>query len=119
MTNAQIIFNESIKLLEDGKIHGTGRIIRLQHLDDDGNTVERTIEEPQEIHTFSTWKTLGRKIKRGQHAVAQFPIWKYTTRQTGTATNTETGEVEPVEDSRCFMKVSHFFTIEQTEPITQ
>jgi hypothetical protein len=33
MTNAEIIFNERIKLLEDGVIHGTGNIITLENTD--------------------------------------------------------------------------------------
>jgi len=119
MTNAQIIFNNSLKLLEEGRIHGNGHFITIKIEDADGSEVTKSVEEPQEIHTFQTWKSLGRRVKKGQHAVASFTIWKYSSRQIGTATNTETGEEEPVNDSRCFMKLSHFFTIEQTEPITQ
>ena len=31
MTNSQIIFNQQIKLMEQGKINGTGRVITVQN----------------------------------------------------------------------------------------
>lgn len=30
----------------------------------------------EDIHTFARWKAMGFKVKKGEHAVARFPIWK-------------------------------------------
>ena len=70
MTNAQIIMIESVKLMEDGIIKGSGVF---------GETPDgKKIELPESIHTFAMWKSLGFQVKKGQHAVTKFPIWKYT-----------------------------------------
>lgn len=110
MTNAQIIFNESMKLLEAGIIGTTGR--SFETVNEDGETV--TIMEPEPLHTFAHWKSLGRQVKKGEHAKASFIIWKQG--KAYTKKNKETGEEEEKE-GRMFMKKSSFFTLDQTEPI--
>lgn len=72
MTNAEIIFNESIDLMNQGIIGTTGRQITVL----DVNGEERRINEPEPIHTFASWKTLGRKVKHGERAKAKIRIWK-------------------------------------------
>ena len=72
MTNAQIIFNESIELMNQGIIKGTGRTFTVEM--EDGT--KKTIEEPEELHTFAAWKERGRQVKKGEHAKAKFYIWK-------------------------------------------
>ncbi len=47
---------------------------------------------------------------RNEHAVAAFPIWKYSGKR-----DEETGEET---DGRCFTKLSHFFTAAQVEKIS-
>jgi hypothetical protein len=115
MNNAQIIFNESIDLMEKGIIKGTGRFFTLEM--EDGT--KKQIEEPEAIHTFAAWKELGRQVKKGQHAKAQIRIWKCrVTNAEITANNAEGQEVTiNQENKNMFMKTAFFFTLDQTEPI--
>ena len=104
MTNAQIILANSIKLMEEGILKGSG--IRATVTDKDGNTKE--IELPETIHTFAAWKSLGYVVKKGQKATAAFTIWKYT--------ESKANDEEEAE-GKMFMKTAHFFTKDQVEKI--
>ena len=104
MTNAQIIFNNSLKLMEEGILKGSGILATVT--DDQGNT--KQIELPETIHTFATWKSLGYIVKKGQKAKAAFTIWKYT--------ESKANDEEEAE-GRMFMKTAHFFTKDQVEKI--
>ena len=104
MTNAQIILSESLKLMESGLIGTTGRSITLTNV----NGETRTVPEPEPIHTFATWKALGRKVKRGERAKAKIRIWKFTTKNVNE-------DEEPTTST--FMKDAWFFTYAQTESI--
>lgn len=48
MTNANIILNESIKLMENGILAGNGEFITIET-----DAGKKQIEIPEEIHTFS------------------------------------------------------------------
>ena len=102
ITNEEIIFNARLRLMKDGKIGTTGRVLRFQ-----AEEGEVEIPEPEEIHTFAGWKDAGYKVKRGEHAVAQFGIWKYS------AKKDEDGK--PDGRGYCFLKQSHFFSAAQVE----
>lgn len=111
MTNARIILNESIRLMDEGTLKGTGKFVNIEY--EDGTTA--TVEMPEEIHTFNGWKERGYSVKKGAKAVAKFPIWKYTEKQK----DEEELTGNPLEDapvSHMFMKMSAFFTFEQVEP---
>ena len=110
MTNVQIIMNESINLLENGIIKGTGRMMEAIITDKDGNEEKKLIEEPEAIHTYATWKSLGYQVKKGEKAKASFMIWKYVKGE-----KQEENDEEP--ESKMFMKKAHFFTIDQVEKI--
>lgn len=112
MTNAMIILLESVKLMEEGKIKGSG--IK-------GKTPEgKEIELPEAIHTYQAWKSLGYQVKKGSKAVAQFPVWKYI----GGMKNKEKEvrddvDVEENENKGyCRMKMASFFTADQVERIS-
>lgn len=77
MTNAQIIFNESIELMENGIIGNTGRKIIVEN--EDGEKKEML--EPESIHTYAGWKAIGRQVKKGEKCIATFMIWKHTTKK--------------------------------------
>lgn len=111
MTNAQIIFQTSLDLMEAGILKGTGRTFEAVIVDKDGNETKQIVEEPEAIHTYATWKQLGFQVKKGEKAKASFTIWKYVE---GKKKDEETDE-EP--ESKMFMKKAHFFTIEQVEKI--
>lgn len=100
MTNKQIIFNEEQKLAEQGKIKYTGRTVIMQGMDD--NPVE--FKETEQIHTFRAWNELGYVVRKGQKAIAKFPIWKYVSRKNE-------------ENSKMFMKVAAFFSSSQVEKL--
>ena len=72
MTNAMIIFWESVELMNAGVLESTGRVLTMEL--PDGSM--REIMEPEPIHTFACWKNLGYSVKKGEHAVAKLPIWK-------------------------------------------
>ena len=109
MTNAEIITNAQIKLMEDGVIKGTGRMMEALITDADGNETRQLIEEPEAIHTYATWKELGYQVKKGEKAKATFTIWKYV------KPKKKDDQEEP--ESKMFMTKASFFTIEQTEKI--
>ena len=107
MTNAQIIFNNSVKLMEEGILKGSG--IMATVTDAEGNT--KQIELPETIHTFAAWKSLGYIVKKGQKAKAAFTIWKYT------ESKSKNDEEEEEASGKMFMKTAHFFTKDQVEKI--
>lgn len=115
MTNAQIIFNASVELMKDGTIKGTGRMFQFT---DDAGTVHE-LEEPETLHTFNTWKELGRIVKKGEKCKARIQIWKYcksSKKDDSEEIATVDGETER---GQCYMKTAFFFTIDQTEPIKE
>lgn len=118
MTNAEIIFNHSVKLLEDGIIKGTGEYCEIEH--EDGSREKK--ELPEAIHTFAAWKERGRSVKKGEKAVADFCIWKSSVKMldtdTGDAENDKINAAINAEggEKSIFMKRAFFFTFDQTEP---
>lgn len=111
MTNAQIIFENRIFLMQEGLIKGTDQMITIQSDDQ-----EQQIPMPEEIHTYNGWKKLGYQVQKGEHAVAKFPIWKY--KVTGKKQEEEAGEdEEQPQKGKMFKKVAFFFTIDQVREI--
>lgn len=107
ITNAQIIFDASQELLKAGKIKPTGR--KLTFETPDGEKVEFLEAEP--IHTFNFWKEHGFMVRKGEHAVASFQIWKYTTKAKGKT------EEEAQEEGFCFLKRAFFFSASQVDQV--
>ena len=52
MTNEQIIFQNSLQLMDDGIIGTTGRTITVEN--EQGEKLE--MQEPEPIHTYQAWK---------------------------------------------------------------
>ena len=107
MTNAQIIFNNSLALMEQGILKGSGFFATMT--DEDGN--ETQIEIPETIHTYAAWKSIGYQVKKGQKAKAAFTIWKYA------ESKKKNDEEEAEASGKMFMKLAHFFTADQVEKI--
>ena len=105
MTNAQIIFNEAVELMKNGKIGKTGRQFEVE--DENGNKI--MLDEPEDIHTFQAWKKLGYCVKKGEKAVAQFYIWKCVSKKA------EHSEGMTEEQKRMFMKIASFFSASQVQ----
>lgn len=118
MTNATIILNESIRLMNDGILKGSGEYAEIETADG-----KMTIELPEEIHTFNGWKQRGFQVKKGEKSSIKFPIWKHTTKMLKTDTgNAELDKMNAAVNEQggqvnMFMKVSAFFTPAQVEPI--
>lgn len=106
MTNAMIILDESVRLMGEGVLAGTGEFITVQNADG----TERHLEIPEQIHTFQGWKDRGFSVKKGEKAIAKFPIWKHTSK---------TVEVDGEEETKTnmFMKTAAFFKLSQVERI--
>ena len=107
MTNAQIILSEQIRLMDEGIISGTGMFMVVEL--DDGTKMQQEI--PEDIHTFQRWKALGYQVRKGEHAIAKFPIWKHTEKQI------QSDDGESQVKASDFMKMSAFFKMSQVDPI--
>lgn len=97
MTNAQIIYTESIKAglftaEQANAIIATGR--RLP------------------VHTFAEWKKLGYSIKKGEKARFITSIWLKTRR----LTDWDGKEIE-METPYFYKEMAHFFSIDQVQKI--
>ena len=101
MTNTMIILMESVKLMENGILASTGTVQTI-----DG----KQVEIPESIHTYKAWKSLGYVVKHGEHAIAKFPIWKYTTKR---VKDTDTDEEK--QTGKCYMFNASFFKASQVE----
>lgn len=105
MTNAMIVLLKSVELMEQGVLKPTGQKVIVEMAD--GN---KEYDVPEPIHTYQTWKSLGYQVKKGEKAVAQFPIWKYTKKK-----SKDMSEDEAQENGYCFMKLSSWFKAEQVQ----
>ena len=72
MNNATIILLESVKLMEEGKLKGSGNFITIET-----QNGQKEIEVPEAIHTYTKWKELGYQVKRGAKSEIKIPVWKY------------------------------------------
>lgn len=105
MTNNLIILNERIALMEKGILEATGDVVIVE--DENGNKKELPV--PEEIHTFASWKAKGYSVKKGEKAIAKFPIWKHTVKKAKTE--------EDDDETKMFMKVAFFFKASQVQAI--
>lgn len=112
MTNNQIILQHSISLMEQGVIGTTGRTFSVEN--EDGS--QRTVQEPEPIHTFTAWRSIGYTVKKGQKACAKFPIWRH--QNAGTRKNRKTGVEESTEE-KMFLTDAFFFSKSQVEPLEE
>lgn len=112
MTNEAIIMWEAVDLMEKGIIGTTGRTFEIE--DKEGN--KQIIQEPEPIHTFNGWKEKGYCVKKGEHAIASFRIWKYVTG--GKKTDESEADGDAPGKGHCIMKLAFFFKASQVERIT-
>ena len=118
MTNEMIILTNSLRLMEEGILKGSGQYGTMET---DHGTV--SIELPEAIHTFQRWKELGYSVKKGEKSSIKFPIWKHTVKMLKTDTdNAELNKAnamvnEQGGETNMFMKTAAFFTFAQVEPI--
>lgn len=89
MTNQQIIENAKANLVINGKISAE-----------------------DEIHTFNGWKERGFRIRKGEHAVARFSIWKFTSKVVMVK-----DDGTEISKENCFLKESCWFSTKQVEAV--
>lgn len=118
MTNAQIIAIEQVRLAQEGILKYTGRKLQVFN---PLTQQEELIDEIQPIHTYAVWKSMGYQVKKGEKAIAKFPIWKFVTKVSKNVANavdeTDTDHIDGT--GKMFMKISAFFTDEQVEEIKE
>ena len=61
MTNYDQILDTRLKLLDQGIIKSTGRLICIEH-----NGEVQHVPEPEQMHTINTWKDQGRLVRPGE-----------------------------------------------------
>lgn len=110
MTNNMIIFWESVRLMEEGKLDGTGEFVKVEN----ANGEEVELEIPEAIHTFNGWKERGFVVRKGEKSDIRITIWK----QGKGKKKVEDGEDEQPK-SRLFMKTSAFFKRSQVEKLAE
>ena len=109
MTNEQIIINARYNLFEAGVLQATGRTLESK----DENGIITQIPEPEEIHTFTGWLAHGYRVRKGEHAISAFNIWKYK-KKNNKKDDEETAEAD---DSIMFLTKAFFFSPEQVEKV--
>lgn len=96
VSNREIVFGEQARLFEEGLIG----------LDEDG------MFEP--LLTYAEWKKRGFQVRKGEHAIAKFGIWKPKTKK-----QKEEEEDTDKKMNGFFLKTSAFFIRRQVEPIAE
>lgn len=109
MTNAQIILESSIFLMEQGLLKPTDQKVIIT--DEQGS---REVFMPEPIHTFAAWRAMGYSVKKGEHAIAKFPIWKMVGKQ---KQDEDDEKDDQKRTGRMFMKVAFFFTADQVKKL--
>lgn len=94
MTNEMIILNERLDAAEQGIIGTTGKMITIET--PDGEKV--TVAEPEEMHTFQTWKSLGFSVQKGQKAKVTTRLWRYNSKKKKSEDNNEKEDGENSRD---------------------
>ena len=107
-----IILLQQVELQKEGKLKFTGKKIKVVDLS--GELVE--IDEIQPIHTYNGWKSRGYQVKKGEKAIAKFPVWAFSAKKK----SAETEDDENVKGTgHMYMKMSAFFSDEQVEKIEE
>ena len=107
MSNAEIIFNESVELMKAGVIGTTGRTVTIT-VEKEGQKVKEVIQEPEPIHTYKTWQRLGYQVEKGQKAIAMFTIWNFA--ENKKADDEEENEAPSLmKNGHYYMKKAAFF----------
>ncbi len=111
MKNSEIVLQNSVFLMEQGLLKGTGEMIMFS--DENGT---REVERPEPIHTYDEWGRLGYQVRKGEHAIAKFPIWKFKPGKKAKQEQEKEDEEEKVPSKgRYIWKTAFFFTMAQVD----
>lgn len=97
--------NERCKAMDQGLIGSTGRVVTLP----DG----QTLDEPEELHTFKVWKSLGYHVKHGEKAIVKTKLWKF--RSVKSNEETEDSMEDSEDKSKFILCTAYLFSQSQVE----
>lgn len=109
MTNADIIFTQSQKLMEEGIIGTTGKKFKAVIINEQGEEEEVEVLEAEPIHTYNGWKERGYQVQKGEKAIAQFTIWKRVVKKAKSD--------DEQDEAKMFMKIASWFKFSQVKKI--
>ena len=73
----------------------------------------------EKIHTFSAWKAAGYIVKKGEHAIACFPVWKYKeSRRNNDNDDDGDNDGEQETTGKMYLRKAFWFKVSQVERIT-
>lgn len=110
MTNEEIVMRESVELMKQGILASAGQ---FESEDGDGNVI--IVDIPEEIHTYQEWKLMGMQVKKGEHAIAKFPVWKPVKGKK----KADDEQEQPSKNQRFIMCNASWFKGSQVEEISQ
>jgi antirestriction protein ArdC len=116
MTNQMIILMESVKLMQAGILQSVGEPMKIT-VEENGKEVEKEVQTPEPIHTYQAWKSMGYQVKKGEKAIAQFPVWKMSNPSKKAQEEAEKEDKEV--QGRMFLKTASFFKSSQVEEIKE
>lgn len=70
----------------------------------------------EQIHTYAEWKRLGYQVRRGEHAIADFAIWKKGKGRDVEAQNEDGEAVTVPAKPHFFLANAKWFATHQVEP---
>ena len=111
MTNEMIIMMESVRLMKEGVIKGTGKFAEAKI----NGKIEK-FEIPEEIHTYERWRKMGYQVQKGQTSFIKFKVWFYTGRNGRSQEVEEGAENSTQQRGKCYMRMTAFFTADQVKP---
>ncbi|MBR4589650.1 MAG: hypothetical protein IKO36_03210 [Bacteroidaceae bacterium] len=111
MTNEMIIMMESVRLMKEGVIKGTGKFAEAEI----NGKIEK-FEIPEEIHTYERWRKMGYQVQKGQTSFIKFKVWFYTGRNGRSQEVEEGAENSRQQRGKCYMRMTAFFTADQVKP---
>lgn len=114
MTNEQIILENRVFLMEQGILNAMEGACNITITAEDGSV--KVVPLPEEIHTFQKWKYLGYSVKKGEHAIAKFPIWMASGKS---SKDDDEEDGKKKKSRRMYMKMSFFFKSSQVETIAR
>ena len=132
MTNNQIIRNEAARL-DPATLHAIATAhhtpdeiaaiaAACKTTDENGNEQPATVADVEimlaadELHTFDHWKKEGKSVKKGEKALTECYLWKYTTKPSKEQREKAAAEgKEAAPDPHYYPTKSHLFSCLQVE----
>lgn len=76
---------------------------------------EGIVDRGEEIHTYNGWKARGCNVRRGEHAIAKFPIFKKVARKRNSSEINNPTSNNQSSDTFMITQDAYFFATHQVE----